>query len=336
MEEHKILLRFAGELAKVAQGIKKMESLEAASGEMERVRRLEEHFKDSESHYAREENILFPYLEKHGITQPPAIMWMEHDNIRAVKKNFYSLMEAPASMDFRDFAGQLAEGALTLAELLQDHFHKENNILFPASLRVITEDEWVDTRRQFDELGYPRFTPEEARTGLKEPETIEGATPEPEIAEMEGMVALETGTLSREALEALLNTLPVEITFVDKEDTVRYINQQPEKIFPRTKAVIGRKVQLCHPRKSVHLVNQMIEDFRSGRRDLAPLTASFAAAEVGGFGGPLLLGFLRDATGSLTPGVLLLAAVTAALILIMPFIQERRSGESRAEAIPRS
>ncbi len=86
---------------------------------------------------------------------------------------------------------------------------------------------------------------------------------------MDRMVTFETGTLSREELEALLNTLPLEITFVDKEDIVRYINQQPEKIFPRTKAIIGRKVQLCHPQKSVHLVNRMIEDFRSGRRDMA-------------------------------------------------------------------
>ncbi len=266
MEEHKMLLGFAGELANVAQRIKKLESLDAASEDLARVRHVEGHFKDSESHYVREENVLFPYLEKHGITQPPAIMWMEHDRIRAVKKDFYRLLEAHASMNFQDFAGQLAEVASTLADLLQDHFHKENNVLFPASLRVLTEDEWVDTRRQFDELGYCRFTPAGARIGMGEPEAIAAPTPEPE---MEGMVAFETGTLSREALEALLNTLPMEITFVDKEDKVRYINQQPEKIFPRTKAVLGRKVQLCHPQKSVHLVNRMIEDFRSGRRDVA-------------------------------------------------------------------
>lgn len=266
MEEHKILLGFAKELVDIAQRIRKTESLDAVSGEMERLRHIEENLKDSESHYVREENVLFPYLEKHGVTQPPAIMWMEHDRIRAVKKDFYRLIETQASMDFQDFAGQLEETASTLADLLRNHFHKENNILFPTSLRVITEDEWVDTRRQFDELGYCRFTPEGARIRLEEAEEIEAPAVAPET---EGRVAFETGTLSREELEALLNTLPVEITFVDKEDKVRYINQNPEKIFPRAKAILGRKVQLCHPQKSVHLVNRIIEDFRSGRRDVA-------------------------------------------------------------------
>ncbi len=173
MEEHKILLGFAKELVDIAQRIRKTESLDAVSGEMERLRHIEENLKDSESHYVREENVLFPYLEKHGVTQPPAIMWMEHDRIRAVKKDSYRLIETQASMDFQDFAGQLEETTSTLADLLRNHFHKENNILFPTSLRVITEDEWVDIRRQFDELGYCRFTPEGARIRLEEAEEIE-------------------------------------------------------------------------------------------------------------------------------------------------------------------
>jgi len=86
---------------------------------------------------------------------------------------------------------------------------------------------------------------------------------------VEGKVGFETGVLSREELEAILNTLPVDIPFVDKEDAVRYFNQSGERIFPRTKAVIGRKVQQCHPQKSIHVVNRIIEDFRSGRRDVA-------------------------------------------------------------------
>lgn len=85
----------------------------------------------------------------------------------------------------------------------------------------------------------------------------------------EGEIPFETGHLSFEEVEAILNTLPVEITFVDKEDTVRYYNRQKERIFPRTKAVIGRKVQQCHPSKSVHIVNRILEDFKSGQRDVA-------------------------------------------------------------------
>lgn len=261
MEEHKILLQFADELKAAARKLRAASGMD--SGSLGQLKRLEEHFKDSESHYVREENVLFPYLEKHGVTQPPAIMWMEHNQIREVKRHFYGLMDGHESMEFQDFAQQLDEMASSLAELFTNHFPKENNVLFPTSLRVIAEDEWKDIRQQFDELGYCCFTPEGAMVSL---ERKAAPMPKPEA---EGRVTFETGALSRKELEGVLNALPVDITFVDKEDTVRYFNQAQERIFPRTKAVIGRTVQLCHPPKSIHVVNQIIEDFRGGRRDVA-------------------------------------------------------------------
>jgi len=261
MEEHKILLRFGDELKGIAQKLRGARGMDPVS--LEHLKDLGEHFKDSESHYVREENVLFPHLEKHGITQPPAIMWMEHDQIREAKKGLYGLIDDHKSMEFQDFAQRLDEAASSLAELLANHFHKENNILFPTSLRVITEDEWKDIRQQFDELGYCCFTPEGARAL---PEEMVAPVPKPEA---EGEVTFETGALSIEEIEAILNTLPVDITFVDKEDVVRYFNQSGERIFPRTRAVIGRKVQQCHPQKSIHIVNRILEDFRAGRRDVA-------------------------------------------------------------------
>jgi PAS domain S-box-containing protein len=90
-----------------------------------------------------------------------------------------------------------------------------------------------------------------------------------ELHQVEGIAALSTGNLSHEEIEAIFNSLPVELTFVDKEDIVRYFNQTKERIFTRTKAVIGRKVQQCHPQKSIQIVNQILEDFKAGRRDVA-------------------------------------------------------------------
>ena len=261
MEEHKILLEFAGELKSIAQRLRRASGIDSAS--LEQLRHIEEHFKESESHYVREENVLFPYLEKHGITQPPAIMWMDHNQIREVKKSLYRLIDGHESMDFQDFAQQLDEVTSALAELLTSHFPKENNILFPTSLRILAEDEWKDIRQQFDELGYCCFTPEGARAL---PEERAAPAPKPEV---EGRVTFETGALSREELEAILNTLPVDITFVDEDDKVRYFNQSEERIFPRTRAIIGRSVQQCHPQKSLHVVNRIVEDFRGGRRDVA-------------------------------------------------------------------
>ena len=84
-----------------------------------------------------------------------------------------------------------------------------------------------------------------------------------------GQIVFETGSFSKEEIETLLNTLPVDITFVDKEDTVRYFSQSKDRIFPRTKAVLGRKVQLCHPIESLHRVEQILNDFKNNKRDVA-------------------------------------------------------------------
>lgn len=230
---------------------------------MDQLKHIVEHLKDSDSHYVREENVLFPSLEKHGIKEPPAVMWIEHDKITDIKKSVYRIVDSFKVIASEDFAVQLDAAALALAEMLSSHFYKENNILFPAALEVIGENEWPDIRRQFDELGYCCFTPEPAKVAF-------GDIARPVIkSEVKGMLSFETGTLSGEQIEAILNTLPVDVTFVDKEDTVRYFSQSKDRIFPRAKAIIGLKVQQCHPQKSVHVVNRILEDFRSGKKDVA-------------------------------------------------------------------
>lgn len=264
MEEHKLLLGFAGELRSTAEEIKGKKDFSSVSEGIKQLNQVAGRFKESESHYLREENVLFPYLEKHGVTQPPAIMWMEHDKIREIEKDLYRAIDGQERMVFQDFVKQTSEAAQSLAEMLSSHFYKENNVLFPTALRVIGENEWKDIRRGFDEIGYCSFTPESARIAFAG--GIEATISGPEI---EGMISFETGTLSREVVEAIFDNLPVDITFVDKDDTVRYFSQSKDRIFMRTKAVIGRKVQQCHPQKSIHVVNRILEDFRSGKRDVA-------------------------------------------------------------------
>jgi DUF438 domain-containing protein len=263
MEEHKMLLQFADELKNVAKGMKGAKDSTSAGDKMDRLKHIVKHLRDSDSHYVREENVLFPSLEKHGIKEPPAVMWMEHDKIRDIKKSVYRIVDSCKIKAFKDFVGQLDEVALALAEMLSSHFYKENNILFPAALEVIGESEWLEIRRQFDELGYCCFTPEPAKVAF-------GETERPVIkSEVKGMVSFETGNLSKEQIETIFNTLPVDVTFVDKDDTVRYFSQSKDRILPRAKAIIGLKVQQCHPQKSVHVVNRILDDFRSSKKDVA-------------------------------------------------------------------
>jgi hypothetical protein len=262
MEEHKIMLQLAEQLTSVANKVLKVSDMRYVTEEIHTVTHIAEDFTDSEKHYLREENVLFPVIEKHGITEPPAIMWMEHDQIREQKKKLQKLLEDLSETGFQNFKEQLWETAKSLGNLLSSHFYKENNILFPAALSVVTEEEWIVIRKEFDEIGYCCFTPPELTAPLPQMETVHAPVPE-------GILQFETGSLTKEQLDGLLDTLPVDVTFVDANDTVRYFSKPEKRIFMRTKAIIGRKVQMCHPEKSVHIVNKIVESFKTGKKDVA-------------------------------------------------------------------
>ncbi len=262
-EEHRMLQQIVQKLVMLTEKVRAAESLEAAKEALGQLKHIAQEFLDAEKHYLREENVLFPVLEKHGITEPPAIMWMEHNQLREKKKQLRSLLENAVNMGFQDFKRQLGELANAINSALNSHIFKENNILFPAAQRVVTEKEWIEMRADFDEIGYCCFTPEHL---IKKP------TEKPEVEAKlmaEGALQFETGTLTREEVEAILNTLPVDITFVDKDDAVKFFNKAEKRIFVRTKAILGRKVQLCHPQKSIHVVNRILEAFKKGEKDVA-------------------------------------------------------------------
>ena len=265
MEEHKAMLQIAGKLGDVVNKLQQISDVNRVGDEIRLLEHIAEDFRDSEKHYLREENVLFPVLERHGITEPPAIMWTEHNQIREKRKQLNSLLENYGAMNFSDFKKQLSEVAKALNGLLSSHFFKENNILFPTALKVVTSQEWSDMRKEFDEIGYCCFTPSQLTTPLKTEERRE----EKAEAVLEDVLRFETGSLSKEELEALLDTLPVDITFVDKDDRVKYFNKAEKRVFVRTKAIIGRKVQMCHPQKSIHIVNRILESFRKGEKDVA-------------------------------------------------------------------
>ncbi len=262
MEEHKKLIEFSDKLKKTIEELREIGDYDRGKDKILEIKEITDHFKESEKHYLREENVLFPYLEKHGITEPPAIMWMDHDKIRAIKKDLYKIVDNYNSMSFDEFIRRIGVVAIELGDMLASHFYKENNILFPMGLHVISEEEWKDIRLQFDEIGYCCFTPPDVITPIE--------VEKKEISSVQqGMVNLPTGSLSLIELEAILNTLPVDITFVDKNDEVRYFSETKDRIFVRTKAVIGRKVQQCHPQKSVHIVEKILEEFKKGTKDHA-------------------------------------------------------------------
>ncbi len=204
-----------------------------------------------ETHYRRKENVLFSYLEKHGFTGPSSVMWAIHDDIRVGWKKLDALLT-----DLPD-ATAVAETLGPLAEAIRQMFYKEENILYPTALQMLTAEEWDAIRTQEGEVG------EYARPA-------ETAAPvEPTAPQLEGLIPLQVGALTAQQIALMLTHLPVDITLVDENDEVRFFSATPERIFERTPAIIGRKVQKCHPPASVHRVQRILDDFRAGKRDVA-------------------------------------------------------------------
>jgi len=140
--------------------------------------------------------------------------------------------------------------------------YKEEKILIPESLNRLSQQEWHVIRAELDQMdARPQAQPDlkVTTTPLEVEEGIDQA----------GMLPLDTGSLTLDQVNLMLKNLPVDITFVDENDEVRFFSQTKERIFTRTAAIIGRKVQKCHPPQSVHIVQKILDDFHAGKRDVS-------------------------------------------------------------------
>jgi DUF438 domain-containing protein len=229
-----------------------IEEAAGQGGEGEKVSPLLEDLRKIDLHYLKKENQLFPILETQGIEGPSKVMWALDDDIRAMIK---------------DAAGKAAAGAVPRAELdalvkeVRDMVYKEEHILFPMALEALSEEEWVKVASGEEELGYAWIEPEQK---WQPAAAVGGAQLRTEKA---GSLNLDTGRLSPEQVNLLLTHLPVDISFVDEKDEVAYYSQTPERIFPRSPGIIGRRVQNCHPPKSVDTVERILSEFKAGNRD---------------------------------------------------------------------
>lgn len=253
------------ELEKLVNGRTKphIESFKISDNQ-ENVKALLEDFKllwEVDKHYSRKENLLFPFMEKYGITAPPKVMWGVDDEIRdAVKETRKLLSSYDGNKD------RIVEKAEAAANKVIEMIFKEENILFPMVLDTLAEDEWVKIAEESGEIGYCLTEPK----GKWRPSGVnveEKAKDKGEQPSNNGYIKFDAGILSPEEINAMLNTLPVDITFVDKDGVVKYFSQGKERIFARPKTIIGRQVQNCHPPASVHIVEKIVEDLRAGRKD---------------------------------------------------------------------
>lgn len=250
-----------------------------------------------DKHYVRKETLIFSYMEKYGISAPPKVMWGVDDDIREQIKVLIQLVNSPK------VAYNPIEEKWTVAKTeIEEMIFKEEEIMTPMILDVFSLRDWEKIAGDSFDIGFAfipdplpwkaskeAFEKEKEREPARQlaikqaKETTDGIAaglaagtvpPVEEHFEWEEqssneMIVLPTGTMKMEEIIALFQVLPVDLTFVDKDDRVRFFSEGKERVFPRTKSVIGREVVNCHPPKSMHMVQQILDDFRSGARSEA-------------------------------------------------------------------
>lgn len=241
-----------------------------------------------DKHYARKETLIFSYMEKYGITAPPKVMWGVDDDIRDMVKDLIQYVQLE-KVAFNPLSEKWEKVKTEIEEMI----FKEEEIMVPMVLDVFTLEDWERIARDSFDIGFA-FIPEPlpwkasaealAKEEEREParlaaiqlarETTEGIAAgleqeklAQEDVQSAGEVALPTGNLQIQQMIALFEALPVDLTFVDHEDKVRFYSEGKNRIFPRTTSVLGREVINCHPPKSMHVVQQILDDFRAGIRD---------------------------------------------------------------------
>ena len=259
-EENRALRKEIQNLTQLYNDIKKAKSKDQLGNLFDEIHQHFNALMDVDKHYLRKENLLFPFLEKHGVTGPPTVMWGKHDETRELLK---AAVEALGATE-----GITVEEAKTVIDLVlepasnavDDMIHKEEEILFPMCLDTLSDAEWLQIERQSIEYGFCLFDP-------KVKWSPEGVELEESVSEEIDKIQLPSGSFDVKELTAILNTIPFDMTFVDKHDRVKYFTQGRERIFARSRAILGRNVRQCHPPSSVHVIEKILDDFKSRKEN---------------------------------------------------------------------
>ena len=233
-------------------------------------------------HLSRKQNQLYPVLEKKGFTRPTTTMWTLDDFIRDEIAECYNLLLEDKE---EEFIGKQAE----LVADVRDLMDKEENILYPTSLEMINEEEFRYMAEGDQEIGFAYITVDKEKSGNQNnafpsanTSPLAGLSSAPGFAEelagllgkygfnnKEEKLNVTTGQLTLEQINLIYQHMPVDLSYVDENELVCFYTDTKHRVFPRSKNVIGRDVKNCHPKASVHIVEEIIKKFRSGEQDKA-------------------------------------------------------------------
>ncbi len=217
-----------------------------------KIRNLLNELVKIKSHYDKKEQILFPYLEKQSFFGPSKVMWGKDNEIRELLKS--------AIDNFSNTDEYIKNYVIPLIDEIDGMIFKEENVLFPTVIEKLNPQDWVEIFKEMSLAGFVFIEPPneafEAKDIIKKSERVNY---------QDGFVIFPTGRLKLDEIKHIFNTLPVDITFVDKDEIVRYFSDSKDRVFLRTSSVIGRDVKNCHPPQSLDAVKKVIDDLKNGR-----------------------------------------------------------------------
>jgi DUF438 domain-containing protein len=212
-------------------------------------------------HYVKKEQVLFPLLEKRGFPGPSQVMWGKHDEVRRLLKE--ARQSLPLSTSEQTVTGIRSRLIDPLTSEVRGMIDKEEKILFPTALERFTQADMETARQAFIDLERDLVNKELPRAGAP----ASPAPPSTQPSSDEAGIIFPSGRLTPDALTRILNVLPVDVSFVDARDEVAFFSETADRVFPRPRTVIGRNVRNCHPPKSLHAVEKILQAFKEGRKD---------------------------------------------------------------------
>jgi uncharacterized protein len=271
-EENRELERRLKQFESAVKNIKKDEQAR------EEALTLLDDIKQIEKHYQRKENQLFAKLEEVGFTGPTSVMWGKHDEVRDAMKACREVLNTEADPKVIKKAGS------AMINGMKNMIFMEEKILFPTSIKRLDPITWAHIHAEEPEIGFSWIRPGSTwDPGIAIRRSVRGDIPASSQGVLdpdEPTIPLDEGALTNKQLNLMLKRLPFDITYVDDQDTVRYYSATDDRIFPRTPAIIGRAVEKCHPPKSVHVVQKIVESFRNKEKDKAMFWLDFGGKKV--------------------------------------------------------
>ena len=266
-KENRELERVAGEMMKLFDGARDLLDDEIRFFLL-RLRAGMNALMDVDKHYLRKEYLVFPYLESKGITGPPKVMWGKHDEERELLKSAIEALGSAERFTKEELQTLIDLVLRPAVQGIFDMIMKEEEILFPMCMDKLNDAEWFAVYEQTMDFGYCLYDPQ-----------IEWKPEGVEVSEVTygggKSIKLSTGSFAPEEMEALFTKLPIDITFVDKNDKVKFFSHGPDRVFARNRAILGRDVRMCHPPSSVNVVEEILADFKSGKESTAAFWINF-------------------------------------------------------------